>query len=152
MGDPARKFVIRDDAERGIRDERFRNAAIDYLMNVTADPAIEVSIQPYKRGRSLAQNRLLHMWMREVSQGFAEHYGDWKAPDVWKEFFKRLFLGQTEHKIHGASVAMTAKTSSLKVAEFSDFLNQIDLYCGSELGLMLTHPAGIYDEAMGASR
>ncbi|MFP4104838.1 MAG: recombination protein NinB [Phycisphaerae bacterium] len=143
-----KRFVIQDDSARGVRDERFRQAAIRYLENVTADPAIEVRIEPYKRGRSLAQNRLLHMWMREVSQEFAEHYGDWKAPDVWKEYFKRLFLGQTEHEVNGQIVAMTRKTSKLGVKEFAEFLTQVDLYCGSELGLMLTHPAGIYDEAM----
>lgn len=103
----------------------------------------EVIIRKKENNRSAAQNRLFHMWMREVSQGYAETIGEWYAPEVWKEYFKKIHLGQ--ETIRGVDV--TRGTSKLKVAEMADFLTWVDHYCGSEFGIILTHPLDLYTEA-----
>jgi len=123
--------------------ELVRHNAANAVM--VAPDGFEVIIQEAKNSRSLAQNRLFHMWMREISQGWAEATGEFHAPDVWKEYFKRLHLGQ--ETIRGVSV--TRQTSKLKVAEMADFLTWIDHYVGSELGITLTHPVDLYMESMG---
>lgn len=123
--------------------ELVRNNAANAVM--CAPVGFEVIIQEAKNSRSLAQNRLFHMWMREISQGWAEATGEFYAPDVWKEYFKRLHLGQDT--VRGISV--TRQTSKLKVAEMADFLTWIDHYTGSELGITLTHPVDLYMESMG---
>jgi len=123
--------------------ELVRHNAANAVM--VAPDGFEVIIQEAKNSRSLAQNRLFHMWMREISQGWAEATGEFHAPDVWKEYFKRLYLGQ--ETIRGMSV--TRHTSKLKVTEMAEFLTWIDHYVGSELGVTLTHPVDLYMESMG---
>lgn len=117
-----------------------QNAANAVMM---APDNYEVLIRPKRTSRSNSQNRLFHMWMREVSQGYAESTGEWYAPEVWKEYFKKLHLGQ--ETIRGIDI--TRATSKMTVSEMQDFLTWIDHYSGSELGIVLSHPLDLYTES-----
>ena len=109
-----------------------------------APDGYEVTIAPAKSARSNAQNALFHMWMREVSIQYAEATGEFHAPEVWKEYFKRLHLGQDT--VRGLDV--TRQTSKLTVKEMADFLTWLEHYCGSELNITLPRPIDLWMEAM----
>ena len=89
------------------------------------------------------------MWMREVSDSYYETHDEKYSPLVWKEYFKKLFLGEEAHQINGKAIITTRHTSKLLVDEFCAFLTDIDIYCAKEFECLLTHPALIYDEAIG---
>jgi len=126
---------------------RIRDNAINYIATLPDTERWQVEVKPYKRGRSLAQNSLFHAWMTEISEKYAASYGDLKAPWVWKQFFKSLFLGEEVGEVRGKYVVETRHTSKLKVCEFADFLNSIEAWVVTELGFDLSHNEW-YDEAM----
>lgn len=114
--------------------------------------AVEIIIKPHRKHRTLAQNALFHAWMTEIAKHYAETHGDWHPPEVWKEYLKRLFLGEKAHTMpDGRVVTTTRGTSDLKVDEFAAFLDQIDMWAAQELELMLPHPEDMWAEAMGRS-
>lgn len=137
-----RRYVLRDEA---IRDRATADVA---RLPVSGNPQWEIVIKPFRRSRSLAQNNLLHHWLQVISTHYAETYGEWHAPDIWKQYVKSLFLGEESREINGKIITITRHTSELTVPEFTELLEKIDMWCATELQLMLPHP-DIYGEAMG---
>jgi hypothetical protein len=134
-----------------LRSEEIRANALRYLGHVRIDPEhpLEVRIKPHKAKRSLAQNALFHKWMTEVSRKWAEATGKHVEPRVWKEYFKRLFLGEEYHEVNGMKWTETRHTSDLSVKEMSQFMHDVDQFCAAELGILLSHPEDLWREAMG---
>ena len=111
-------------------------------------PLHQVAIKPHKSSRSLAQNNLFHMWCRQVSLDYAETYGQFYSPAHWKIYFKEMFLGYESVEINGKIINELRQTSKLNVKQFSEFLEQVDMYSGSEFSIVLPHPEDLYREAM----
>lgn len=131
---------------KGLDDKR---RLVNYLDNLPREPILEVTVKPYKRNRSDCQNRLFHHWMNEVSTRYADQGGKQTSPEVWKEFFKREFLGFDVSAIKGKAVSVTRGTSGLNTKEFSEFLEKVDHFCTEELGIVLPRPVDLWLEAMG---
>lgn len=136
-----RRYVLRDKA---IRDR----ATADVARLPVADAPWEITIKPFRRSRSLSQNNLLHLWLQTISTHYAETHGEWHSPEVWKQYVKSLFLGEESKEINGKIITITRHTSELTVPEFTELLEKIDMWCATELQLVLPHP-DIYGEAMG---
>jgi len=133
-----------------INNEAEKLAFVEKMAIATIDKPILIETSLYKKDRSLAQNRLFHMWMNEVSAHYYETQGIKSPPRAWKVYFKQLFLGEDVHVINKKQVVAVRGTSSLNVLQFTEFLNDIDIYCAdpeNEINCQLTHPS-IYDEAM----
>jgi len=132
-----------------IQTEEDKQNFIKALKNaiITAPVMVETSL--YKKKRSLAQNRLFHMWMNEISNWYYETHGEKYAPRYWKIYFKRMFLGDEAFSINGKNFIETRHTADLKTNEMMEMLEQIDIYCANEFSCILTHPHIIYDESMG---
>ncbi|RMH19751.1 MAG: hypothetical protein D6698_05285 [Gammaproteobacteria bacterium] len=115
------------------------------------DPADKwlVTIKRHRSRRSLAQNRLLHMWMQVISEEYYLTHGEYHAPAVWKEYFKQLFLGDDVSIVLGSHVVLPRKTSALNTAQMAEFLNKIDMYCAAEFEIQLPQPEDMYLDAMG---
>jgi len=122
-------------------------ADLDRALQVLDKPH-RIDIKPYRTSRTLAQNSLLHIWMREYSQKHAEFYGLWVSADTWKEFFKDEFLLVDTVLLNGQIHKVISDTSDLSVDEFAHFLEQIDLYAATQNEIYLTRPAD-YHTAMG---
>lgn len=112
------------------------------------DCSFLVDIKPYKMTRSLAQNRLYWKWLGEISQHYFEASGDRYQPDTFHEYFKRGLLGADTVFIKNSAMTVPRSTASLKVGEFSDYLNQIEAECATEWGLQLSHPEDLYYMAL----
>ena len=117
------------------------------------DKAVEIVAREKKRNRSLAQNRIAHMWFNEIAEFVREHYGQAYPAEAFKEWLKATYLGQEVHTMpNGQVVAYTRHTSDLSVEEFTHFLEQVDAWAAQDLGCQLTHPDDLYEEAMGRFR
>lgn len=147
------RFVIRpEDRDQGWRvAANCRDAIRRHIAALhPAGKSVEVVIRPHKKNRTLAQNALFHAWMTEISRHYAETFGDWHSPEVWKQMMKNMFLGEQVVQMPGDKiVSVTRSTADLKVDEFADFLDQIDQWCAQELELVLPHPDDLWAEAMG---
>jgi len=96
-------------------------------------------VKPYDGGRSLSQNALFHVWMKEVRDHFSE-----RTPDVteehWKIFFKTEYLGTETIKagkiVHENQLRHTSK---LKKGEMYEFMEAVNAWC-VQRGLTLPVP------------
>lgn len=110
-----------------LRDARVRQNAADFVASlpVSDDKPLQVVIAPYRKRRSLAQNRCFHALCKELSDQFAEFYGQWHSPAVWKQLVKQELLGEEAHEIEGRVVSVTRHTSSLTTREFAQLLERM---------------------------
>ena len=93
------------------------------------DEVLEVNISINKTKRNLEQNKLLHAMLSEIaSQAWVN--GKQYNAEIWKDFFKREFLGVIELP-NGQEMAVS--TSKLKVKAFAEFVQQVEVYAVSEL-------------------
>ncbi len=143
-----------------LRDFTIRDSCKTYLdtIAIDADKPLEVLVRPYKKNRSLAQNNLLWMWLGLIANHIREEYGlmfdgmeGTPTSEDLKDYFQRKFLGFKTYPMPGYEYLAdrVRGTSELNTAQFTEFLQRIDVYAGSELGLRLPHPADLFYEAMG---
>jgi len=93
------------------------------------DEVLEVNISINKTKRNLEQNKLLHAMLSEIaSQAWVN--GKQYNAEIWKDFFKREFLGVIE--LPNGQV-MAVSTSKLKVKAFAEFVQKVEVYAVSEL-------------------
>ena len=118
---------------------------------VSAQPIYKVTIEPYKAKRSLSQNKLYWLYMSEISNKYYETRGKLYSPDMWAEYFKQNFIESTISEIRGEAVKLSKTTTQMTTKEFTEYLEKIDIYAGSELGIILPHPDDIYYSAMGVN-
>jgi hypothetical protein len=117
-----------------------------------ADTSLELVVRPYRRRRSLAQNRCLHGWCKIIADFVEEHHGDRIMPEAWKEWFKAQVLGQTEVEMPDGTIrAITKPSSKVTVEEFKELLDYMDRWCAERLQLELPRTED-YWEAMGGRR
>lgn len=127
--------------------------AVHAVNDLAEDETMVVTIQPLRKNRTLAQNRLMHQWFNEISESYHLTHGEIYAPKAWKEQLKRLFLGFDTMKLPNKdSVFLTKHTADCTTKELTEFMEKIEVYAADDLGLMLTRPEDLYFEAMGYKR
>ena len=127
-----------------VRTEQDRDQALAAVRDALLPARVEV--KAYKKNRSLAQNRLLHMWMKCLSDHWYESTGELFAADVWKLQCKRQFLGDEVIELPGGNVLeQVRKTSKLNTQEFTDFLQLIEIWAADDLECLLPRPDEYYE-------
>lgn len=153
------------------RANRFN--AIEAIKAIRADPVMSVTIEEYKDDRSSAQNRLYWAWMHDCMKTTVnEHAGTDK--DDWHLFFKEKSLLNIyiRDNVSGTADTMAAlfdvkvncgtdtynnikrfvieniSTTDANVAQFSEYLNDIQRFCGS-VGITLRTDSPMFRQAMG---
>lgn len=98
-------------------------------------------VEEYERDRSLQQNR--YYWgvcLRDISE-HAQIEGQRWTVDAWHELFRRQFLGYEIEKVHvaGRKKAVINRrlksTRKLKVKAFATYLEQVQSFAATELGV-----------------
>lgn len=129
-------FTVKTESDRDKAVAAVRESALPLLVEVKA----------YKKNRSLAQNRLLHLWMTALSKHWHESTGELFAPDAWKLQVKRQFLGEEVIELPGGKqVEQVRKTSKLNTQEFTDFLQMIEIWAADDLECFLPRPDEYYE-------
>lgn len=94
--------------------------------------AWELIVRPRKSKRSIEQNRRLWALLREVSANVwlnGKKYSD----EVWHEHFKRTLIGCNEIELpDGTTELRGISTTTLSVAEFGDYMTQIEAFCAEQ--------------------
>lgn len=116
-----------------------KKRAIEHIQSL--EGVWDIEITKHKSSRSLAQNRLYHMWVGIISKETGNDHDD------LCEIFKMKFLG-TEKKIFmGSEIERPKSTTKLNTKEFTNYLDKIETLAMS-IGITLPHPEVIYAEAM----
>lgn len=133
-----------------VKNEEQKAVVIQAITEYRLDNPYQVIIQPLRKNRTIAQNRLLHMWFNEISEKHNLNTGDAFSAQAWKEQLKRMFLGYDEVAMPNQSIAFVTKsTAKCTTKELSEFMEKIDVFCADDLGIILTSPEDLYNEAMG---
>jgi hypothetical protein len=109
-----------------------------------SDKAI-IEIKDDKDSRSIKQNRLYWEWVSVIGGELGY------TKDETHAILRDKFLGYTETTTKLSVIKELRSTTKLKVKEFKDYLEQIDILM-SEYGIILSRPEDVYYESMGIKR
>ena len=130
-----------------VKDRRDLENALDnfksYLLE-QLDFKKPLSWQPkeYKSVRSINQNALFHIWVREITAHFISRGGnvEWTTEENVKLYIKQQFLGFEDIRFNKTVIPQQLKrTSKLDRGEMYHFMDQV-YYWAVELGCQLTLP------------
>lgn len=157
------KIVIANQRRRETALLQIREATLD----VSHDCQYVITVEKLKRDRTGAQNRLSHLWYKQLGEqtGHGHEYErrhcKWNfgfpvllqrdPPDEDINRFYHTLVDKLTYEERVAAMQYTDVTSLFKVREFAEYLNTIERYA-AEMGYQLTHPDDLYWEAIGATR
>ena len=105
-----------------------------------------IEIKDDKDSRSTKQNRLYWEWINVIGSELGY------TKDETHILFRDKFLGYNEVTTKkGDTIRELKSTTKLKVGEFKDYLEQIDMFI-SEYGIILPRPDDLYYESLGITR
>ena len=104
-----------------------------------------IEITEDKDSRSTKQNKLYWEWVSVIGNELGY------TKDETHAILRDKFLGYTETTTKLSVIKELRSTTKLKVKEFKDYLEQIDMFI-SEYGIILPRPEDLYFESMGIKR
>ena len=104
-----------------------------------------IEITEDKDSRSTKQNKLYWEWVSVIGNELGY------TKDETHAILRDKFLGYTETTTKFSVIKELRSTTKLKVKEFKDYLEQIDMFI-SEYGIILPRPEDLYFESMGIKR
>ena len=116
--------------------------AINAINSLNLETKWQIEIKKYRKNRSDAQNKLYHMWLKEISL----HTGD--TTDGLHEHFKNEYLDTEYIMVMGKSLVKTKTTTTLNTKEFTEYLEKIEHFAWHFLNMTLSHPEELYLQAL----
>jgi len=127
-----------------VRDDMMRQRVINLLSGLDLAKPWSVTVEPYRKKRTLSQNALYWKWVNEVV-GYVREATGMDADEI-HEFLKAKFLPPRVIEING-QVAEYRTTTKLSTAEMTAFMDAVYVWATSELGLLLPLPVELGREA-----
>jgi hypothetical protein len=131
-----------------IKNNKIKSNCIEHINSLNQEKEWQVEIKPYKKKRSVSQNALYWLWMKEISQGCYESGGELIPDRTYHCYFRQKILGTTQLKVNGTTVWDLKSTTKLNTKDFTQYLEDIEHYVGSEWGIALSHPEDLYYQSM----
>ena len=110
----------------------------DYLDKLPEDKKFKISITMLREVRSYPQNRLYWMWIGCICD---ETGGDKEG--VHRELGE-MFLPKTKTRGMGEIYDVPLSTTKLNTLEFKNYLDRVQVFSSSELGIILPNPEDLY--------
>lgn len=112
-----------------------KRKVIDYVDKLPDGKPYTVEIKVKRKQRSTDQNRLYWLWLTCIMAETGEH------KDRLHEFFKQHFLGGEEHwAFNKYQVIVPRSTSTLDTKQMTDYLERVQQFAATELGIVLPNP------------
>lgn len=109
---------------------------------------MEVIIREHRSSRSLAQNRLMWAWNKQIATYIEETSGEIHSDEAIHAYLKQTFLPMQVATVRGEVVRERKSTAKLNTKEMSEYMEKIDMWASRDLGLVLN----LYHQAMGIKR
>ncbi len=122
-------------------DEQRRGYAIRELQSLDISKPFEVTIKPYKKSRSNAQNNVMWMWLPDI----AKHFG--YTADELHEVLKVRFLGIESRMVDKQVLIQPKSTTKLTTKQMAEYLTKIEALAEAN-GIILRKPDD-YNLALG---
>jgi hypothetical protein len=130
-------WLIKDPLEIKDRIEAFKKFLEDEW---NWDKPISWQVKEYKPRRSLSQNDLFHVWVRDMTRHFKKRGGFTGTEDDLKLMLKYKFLGTEDVEVGKTTIpAQVRATSTLDRGEMLYFMTQVEAWA-IDLGVKLTKP------------
>lgn len=129
-----------------IRDDYTRRLAIEHLERLDLKGPILMTVKPYKEKRSTSQNSLYWLWLGIIAKELGYSKDDMHAVMAHK------FLSPEIKEIMGEQIEIIKSTTKLNIHEFTEYLNEIEIFASGFLNIILPRPEDIYFQAMGYER
>lgn len=120
-----------------INSPKDKEAVKAYVEKLPDKPFI-VTIEKKKEVRSIPQNKLYWSWIKCISNETGNDNKD------LHEYFSERFLRRETAVIFGVMVERAISTTKLSTVEFTAYLEKIEQFASSELGIILPHPEDLY--------
>lgn len=117
-----------------LRDEVMRARVLRLVMSLDLKKPWRVTVEPYRRSRSLEQNNLYHKWVGIIAAETGNSH------DAVHEWCKHEFLAAAFVDMGGKVREIRRSTTTLKVDEMSAYMNAVYAWATSDLGLLLPIP------------
>ena len=117
-----------------IFNEKGRMAAMDYILKLNPEKKYLMEVSVKRDNRSVDQNKLYWLWISCIS----EETGNDK--DTLHELFKQMYLGSDERIALSRQVSVRRSTAGLDTKEFTGYLDRIQTFANTELGINLPNP------------
>jgi hypothetical protein len=124
-----------------LREKRHLDATLAFLANnwesmmAKAGKPLVMEITEEKSKRSLSQNRLYFGRLLKQIENQAWIDGRQYSAETWHEYFRRKYIGLIDLP-KGGTVGQSSTT--LSVAEFKTYMDQVEAYAATELGVQFT--------------
>ncbi|MFI3322603.1 MAG: hypothetical protein R3Y50_08785 [Rikenellaceae bacterium] len=105
-----------------------------YISKLPEGKRYEVIVKLHKEKRTLPQNSLFHLWCKCIQDDTGTD-----SEDV-KRYCKERFLGYKDVYIFGNLSHELTSTAKLNTLQFTEFLNKMQAWAASELGIVLPIP------------
>ena len=129
-----------------ISTEADKDRAVKHIKALNMGKPWSMEVKPYKKNRSLAQNKLFWKYMGIIGNEIG--YDPQDCHDV----ICQKLLG-TEHKtVMGEAIIVIKGTKNLKVKEFAHFIEAIIRFAITDLGINLPTSDDLYFESQGIKR
>ena len=114
--------------------DKSKQAAIEYIQKLPDKP-FTCTIERERTRRSIDQNSLYWLWLSCISH---ETGGD---KDAIHDYFKDEFLPkETVKSLPGIVYDRPVSTSKLDTVQFTQYLEKVQVFASSELGIVLPSP------------
>lgn len=123
-----RTFVLRSDVDA---NELWAYLKAHWRNQAQCGKPVSVAVSQHKEKRSQQQNARYWKILSQVSDG-AIISGKKYKPESWAELFKEMFIGLEELP---NSRYTSISTTTLSVEEFSIYMDKIEAYAVTELGI-----------------
>lgn len=117
-----------------MRNDDDKSRVIAWLQRLQIIKPLQLTIERYVARRRSTQNRLYFAWLKLI----ADETGH--SSEELHHFFKMKFLPRIVVTIGDVEDEVPSSSAKLSTSDFSEYLNRIDEFVGSNLGLMLPHP------------
>ena len=113
-----------------------REAVSEYVCKLPEGKSYNVDISLVKPKRSMDQNRLYWLWLNHIAKEGELGY----TADELHCVFAQKFLGARQRVMYGEQVLDTPSTRKLTKEEFTAYLERIEAFSNTELGIQLPIP------------
>ena len=124
-----RQFILRTDANA---KALYAYLKTNWRSMAAQDKPLAVNVSQHKDKRHNQQNRLYWSYLKQIAtQAMID--GKQYSDECWHEHFKGEFLGYVDLP-NGRKMAES--TTKLNVTDFAKYVNQVEAYAVSELGVI----------------
>jgi hypothetical protein len=118
-----------------ILKETDKRKVVDYVNKLPNSKQYIVDIKVKREKRTIPQNRLYWLWLTCLMDETGEH------KDNLHEYFKQYYLGTSERMVFDKYlIVVPVSTTTLDTLQFTHYLNRIEQFAASELGIVLPRP------------